>query len=163
MRRPETGLFKAHGGQADRHPCDIAGLFRQSDHLRDQIIIAPAVRLGAKALDQAAQLIGIGNMAADGVSLDRHFANIQQFQRARHLVDRIRQFSNHGILGGQREQLPFIRLNEALQNIAAGREFDMQQRRGFLAGGQQYELAVTSMRIQIKPVAEFVANLGAKA
>ena len=160
MAGPEIRLLEGHSGQRHRHPCDIAGFARKLDHLGDQRLIAPAVGFGAKAGDQGGELFGIGDMAADGVGLDRDLFHLKKARGGGDLIDRALQLPTDRIAGREGKKLCLIGLDELLEDAARGGEFHIQKRRGLLAGGQQDELPVRPAGVEIAGVVEFIADLG---
>ena len=163
MRCPEIALLKGHRRQGNGHAGHVARLCRQGDHLGNQRLVPPAVGLAPEAVDQGRQRGGILDMAADRIGLDRDPADVEQLCRGRHLIDRILQLARHRIPRCQRKQLRIIRLVELLEDPARGRELHVQQRRRLLRRGQQDELPVAAVRVQIQVIAQLIANLGAVA
>ena len=158
MRRPEIRLLEARLAEVHRHPGHIAGHFGQPYHLGNQQVIAPAGVFGAKPVDQPGQPRRFGHRAAHRIGLDRHLSVVEQSGRGRHLVDRVKQFPRHRIARGQGEQLRLVRFDELGKDAPIGRKRHIQQGCGPLVGGQQNELTVAAIGIEIKIVVQLIAD-----
>ena len=97
-------------------------------------------------------------MPADGIGLHRHLFHLGQAGRGRDLIDRALQLPTHRIPRGQGKQLRLIRLDELLQDATRGGEFHIEQRRGLLAGGQQDELPIGPVRVQVDRIIQLIPD-----
>ena len=81
MRRPEVALVKAHGCQPHRIAHHIPGLARQFDHLGNQHIVEPAVRLAFEPRDLFSQLFCIFDRARRGIGFNLDPPDVEQTPR----------------------------------------------------------------------------------
>ena len=120
MRGPEVALIKPHLVEPNRIAHHIPGLFREGDHVCNQHIIKPAIRLGPKFIHHRGQLLRIAHCACGGIRLHFDPANIEQPLRRGHIINAVDQFPGHRIPRGQGKKLRFVLGDELLQDAARG-------------------------------------------
>jgi len=112
----EVSLFEALWLQGDRCADDVAGMLGEFDHLGNQDIVPPAVRLGHEPVYLVRKFFSGLHVSTNRIGLDVDLLDVEEVERGPDRKNSVDQFANNGIADRKREQLLFVVIDEAPQN-----------------------------------------------